>query len=103
MPETDDFDICDFSHWETVYKRFTDFGVTPVIIEPMPNALHDHIKAGDSMRDECIDKALKMLRTKLIDIKRCAQQNEIASEIGISQAQVSRIEKSALERIRKEL
>jgi DNA-directed RNA polymerase specialized sigma subunit len=28
---------------------------------------------------------------------------EIASEIGISQAQVSRIEKSALERIRKEL
>ena len=30
-------------------------------------------------------------------------QMEIASEIGISQAQVSRIEKSALERIRKEL
>jgi DNA-directed RNA polymerase specialized sigma subunit len=28
---------------------------------------------------------------------------EIASEIGISQAQVSRIEKGALERIRKEL
>ena len=26
------------------------------------------------------DKALKMLRTKLLDIKRCAQQNEIASE-----------------------
>lgn len=25
------------------------------------------------------DKALKMLRTKLLDIKRCAQQNEIAS------------------------
>ena len=30
-------------------------------------------------------------------------QMEIADEIGISQAQVSRIEKSALERIRKDL
>ena len=30
-------------------------------------------------------------------------QMEIADEIGISQAQVSRIEKGALERIRKEL
>jgi RNA polymerase sporulation-specific sigma factor len=30
-------------------------------------------------------------------------QMEIASEIGISQAQVSRLEKGALERIRKEL
>jgi RNA polymerase sporulation-specific sigma factor len=29
-------------------------------------------------------------------------QSEIASEIGISQAQVSRVEKSALERIRKQ-
>lgn len=61
LPETDDFDICDFSHWESVYKRFSDFGITPVIIEPMPNALHDHIKAGDDKRDECIEKVIKML------------------------------------------
>ena len=61
LPETDDFDICDFSHWESVYKRFSDFGITPVIIEPMPNALHDHIKAGDEKRDECIEKVIKML------------------------------------------
>ena len=61
LPETADFDICDFSHWETVYKRFDDFGIKPVIIEPMPNELHDHIKAGDEKRDECIEKVIKML------------------------------------------
>lgn len=61
LPETSDFDITNISHWESVYKRFTDFGITPVIIEPMPNALHDHIKAGDKMRDECIEKVIKML------------------------------------------
>ncbi len=61
LPEDDAFDICDFSHWETLHKRFTDFGITPVIIEPMPNELHDHIKAGDKKRDECIEKAIKML------------------------------------------
>lgn len=61
LPETPDFDICDYNHWETVYKRFTDFGITPVIIEPMPNELHDHIKAGDEKRDECIEKVINML------------------------------------------
>ena len=36
----------------------------------MPNELHDHIKAGDSMRDECIEKVIKMfpiMRDKKID------------------------------------
>ncbi len=60
LPETDDFNITDKSHWDTVYKNFTDFGIKPLIIEPMPNALHDHIKAGDEMRDECIEKVIKM-------------------------------------------
>ncbi len=61
LPETADFDITDISHWRTVYKRFTDFGIKPIVIEPMPNELHDHIKVGDNMRDECIEKAIKML------------------------------------------
>lgn len=61
LPETKEFDITDFSHWEDVYKRFTDFGVKPLIIEPMPNELHDHIKVGDEKRDESIEKAIKML------------------------------------------
>lgn len=61
LPEEESFDVTDKSHWDPVIKRFTDFGITPVIVEPMPNALHDHIKLGDSMRDECIEKAIKML------------------------------------------
>lgn len=59
LPE-EDFDITDSSHWQTVHKRFTDFGIKPIIIEPMPNSLHDHIKAGDEKRDEAIEKVLKM-------------------------------------------
>lgn len=60
LPETEDFDVTDFSHWQNVHKKFTDFGIEPVIIEPMPNALHDHIKIGDEKRDECIEKVIKM-------------------------------------------
>ena len=60
LPETKDFDLTDKSHWETVYKRFTDFGIKPLIIEPMPNEVHDHIKAGDKYRDESIEKVIKM-------------------------------------------
>lgn len=61
LPEDKEFDITDFSHWKDVYKRFIDFGIKPLIIEPMPNELHDHIKAGDEKRDECIEKAIKMM------------------------------------------
>ena len=60
LPEDDAFNITEKSHWEKVHKNFTDFGITPLVIEPMPNALHDHIKAGDEMRDECIEKVIKM-------------------------------------------
>ncbi len=60
LPEDPDFDICDKSHWESIHKRFTDFGIKPVVIEPMPNELHDHIKAGDEKRDESIEKVMKM-------------------------------------------
>ena len=60
LPEDSGFNITDFSHWETVHKRYTDFGFKPIIIEPMPNELHDHIKAGDEKRDECIEKVISM-------------------------------------------
>ena len=60
LPEDDAFDLTDSSHWKTVYKRFIDFGITPVVIEPMPNELHDHIKAGDGLRDVSIEKVIKM-------------------------------------------
>ena len=61
LPETDDFDITDFNHWKQVITNFTEFGIKPLIIEPLPNELHDHIKAGDEKRDECIEKTIKML------------------------------------------
>jgi len=60
LPEDKAFDLTDKAHWQDVHKRFTDFGITPVIIEPMPNAVHDHIKAGDALRDESIEKVIKM-------------------------------------------
>ncbi len=61
LPETGDFDLTDKSHWQTVYDGFKNYGITPVIVEPMPNEVHDHIKAGDEMRDASIEKVLKML------------------------------------------
>lgn len=60
LPEDGAFDLNDASHWRTVYRRFTDFGITPVVIEPMPNEVHDHIKAGDGKRDESIERVIKM-------------------------------------------
>lgn len=61
LPEDAQFDPADRSQWLRVYDRFMDNGIKPVVIEPMPNALHDHIKAGDDRRDWAIDKALAML------------------------------------------
>lgn len=60
LPEDKDFDLTNASHWRRVHKRFTDFGITPIVIEPMPNAVHDHIKTGDEKRDESIEKVIKM-------------------------------------------
>lgn len=60
LPEDAEFDITNFSHWEKVNKKFIDFGIKPLVIEPMPNELHDHIKIGDEYRDECIEKVIKM-------------------------------------------
>ena len=61
LPETSDFDVTDLSHWQAVHKRFTDFGIKPLIIEPMPNHLHDHIKLGDDKRDWATEQVIKML------------------------------------------
>jgi len=61
LPETNDFDLSNKSHWQTVYDNFINYGIKPIIIEPMPNEIHDHIKAGDEKRDESIEKAIKML------------------------------------------
>ena len=62
LPEDNNFDITDFSHWKDVYNTFNNFGIKPVVIEPMPNELHDHIKTGDALRDECIEKVITMMK-----------------------------------------
>ncbi len=58
LPESSDFDITDRTHWQTIYGRFQNFGIQPIVIEPLPNILHDHIKTGDNMRDESIEKLI---------------------------------------------
>ena len=70
LPEDGKFDYADLSHWNSLVKRFNDFGVIPVAIEPMPNELHDHIKLGDALRDESIERVISMfphMRTHGID------------------------------------
>lgn len=60
LPEDVAFDVTNASHWKKVYDDFINFGIKPIIIEPMPNELHDHIKTGDEKRDESIEKVIKM-------------------------------------------
>ncbi len=60
LPEDGKFDYSSLSHWQSLTRRYNDFGFTPVAVEPMPNELHDHIKAGDEKRDEAIEKAISM-------------------------------------------
>ena len=89
------------------------------LFDPIYGENGDSLYVMDQIRDEeCTDDAwleniaVAEAMKKLSDRERSIiamrffrgkTQMEIASEIGISQAQVSRIEKSALERIRKEL
>lgn len=58
LPETPDFDITSTVHWDDLCHRFTKRGIKPLVLEPIPNCLHDHIKTGDKMRDECIDRLI---------------------------------------------
>ncbi len=61
LPEDDRFDVTSLSHLKTVTDRFRSFGIEPLIVEPLPNELHDHIKLGDEMRDECIEKFIRLM------------------------------------------
>ncbi len=61
LPEDKNFDITDKNQFKAVVDKFQNYGIKPIIIEPIPNALHDHIKAGDSKKDECIEKVIKMM------------------------------------------
>lgn len=56
-----DFDVTSLSQLKVVTDRFVSHGITPKIIEPLPNSLHDHIKAGDNLRDEAIEKFICLM------------------------------------------
>ena len=60
LPEDGKFDLNDKTHWDSLFQKYNDFGFIPTVLEPMPNELHDHIKAGDEKRDEAIEKVIKM-------------------------------------------
>ncbi|MBQ8509497.1 MAG: mannonate dehydratase [Clostridia bacterium] len=62
LPEDDEFDVTSLTHLRAVTERFQSHGITPLIVEPLPNELHDHIKSGDEKRDECIDKFITLMK-----------------------------------------
>ena len=43
----DDFDLTDRRAWQVLCDRFRAHGIRPLVVEPLPNCLHDHIKTGD--------------------------------------------------------
>lgn len=61
LPETPDFDYTDRNSVHAAIENFRSHGFTPIILEPIPNALHEHIKLGDEKRDECIEKFISLL------------------------------------------
>ncbi|MBQ5805035.1 MAG: mannonate dehydratase, partial [Erysipelotrichaceae bacterium] len=61
LPENPEFDYTDPVMMKEFFDRFKDRGFRPLVIEPMPNRLHDHIKRGDGLRDECIETVKKMI------------------------------------------
>ena len=89
------------------------------IFEPVYNSDGDELYLLDQIRDEkdeidllnnvlSLRSSLKQLKEKELEILdkryyRDMTQTEIANELGISQAQVSRLEKSAISTLRKEM
>jgi mannonate dehydratase len=60
-PQDKDFSLTDPSHWQSLYDKFTARGITPVVIEGMPQEVHEHIKRGDGERDAAIDRVIRLL------------------------------------------
>ena len=61
LPENPEFDITNRAHMKEVADKFKALGIQPLVVEPMPNSVHDHIKRADDKRDESIEKVLKMI------------------------------------------
>ena len=61
LPDDPAFDITDRAQIQHVMGRFTARGIQPIVVEPMPNCVHDHIKRGDAQRDESLEKVCRMI------------------------------------------
>lgn len=61
LPEDGVFDITNSAHIADITERYRAYGIKPLVVEPMPNSVHDHIKRGDSKRDESIQKVIQMI------------------------------------------
>lgn len=61
LPEDPDFDVTSLPQLRAVIDRFKERGIIPLIVEPLPNCLHEHIKIGDELRDESIEKFIKLM------------------------------------------
>ncbi len=57
----DGFDFTSLSQLQSITDRFIAHGITPKILEPLPNELHDHIKLGDELRDSSIEKFISLM------------------------------------------
>lgn len=60
LPEMPEFDVTDGTCWRSLCEKFEKRGLHPLVVEPLPNILHDHIKTGDELRDVCIEKVIRM-------------------------------------------
>lgn len=61
LPEDPDFDVTSLKQLQAVTDRFKERGITPLIVEPLPNCLHDHIKLGDELREASIDQFIQLM------------------------------------------
>lgn len=61
LPEDSGFDVTNYAHWKKIHDAFTKEGIKPIVVEPMPNNLHSHIKTGGKNRDASIEKVIQML------------------------------------------
>ena len=60
-PGRSDFDLTSLSDWQWLKDQYTSAGLTPAVLEGMPEVVHKHIKEGDEKRDWAIDTVIKML------------------------------------------
>lgn len=59
-PETG-FKLTSFSDWKYLKERYVKNGFTPFVLEPVPEEIYSHIKAGDEERDLSIERFIRMI------------------------------------------